>query len=246
MHILGVDIGGSGIKGAPVDIKTGILLAERLRIPTPELATPAAVAAALGELVRHFNWKGPVGCGFPAVIMKGTARTAANVDKSWIGTDAEALFRTATGCPVRVLNDADAAGTAEMAYGAGRGHEGLVLILTVGTGLGTAMFTRGVLVPNLEFGHVIMANGQEGEHFASDAARKREDLDWDAWGDRFNAYLCYVHALFWPELIVVGGGASKKFAKFAGRLTVPTKVTPATLLNEAGLIGAALAARELA
>ncbi len=241
MEILGIDIGGSGIKGAPVETNTGEFLADRRRIETPEGAKPADVAKVVKKLAEHFEWQGPVGCCFPASIQHGVARTAANVDKSWIGANIERLFAEATGCPVRVLNDADAAGMAEMRFGAGQGVGGLVLIVTIGTGLGTALFTDGVLVPNTELGHIEM-NGQDAEWQASDAARKREDLSWEAWAGRFDQYLQTMKALLWPDLIILGGGGSKKLDKFVQYLTVDTPIVPAAALNDAGIIGAALAA----
>ena len=244
MKVLGIDIGGSGIKGAPVDTATGELLEERYRIETPDGARPDDIAKVVKQIAQHFGWKGPIGCCFPAAIQHGVARTAANVDKSWIGTNAEKLFAEASGCPVRVLNDADAAGLAEMRFGAGKGVSGLVLIVTIGTGLGTALFTDGVLVPNTELGHIEI-NGKVAELQASDAARKREDLSWEAWAERFALYLRTMKALFWPDLIILGGGASKKLDKFAQYLTVDTQIVPAATLNDAGMIGAALAAESL-
>jgi len=241
MEVLGVDIGGSGVKGAPVDTETGQLLTQRYRIPTPQPATPKAVAKTLAKLVKHFKWSGPVGCGFPAVIQNGVARTASNVDDRWIGTDAEALFTKATRCPTRVINDADAAGLAEMKFGAGQGQQGVVLLVTVGTGLGTALFTDGVLLPNTELGHIIL-NGKIAERYASDAVRKRRDLSWKAWAKRLDAYLCRLEQLLWPDVIIIGGGASKKYERFLHRLTVRAEVRPAQLLNEAGIVGAALCA----
>ncbi|HQE93083.1 MAG TPA: ROK family protein [Anaerolineae bacterium] len=244
MEILGIDIGGSGIKGAPVETGTGTFLAERHRIPTPEGAKPDEVAKVVRKLTKHFAWEGAIGCCFPASIQHGVARTAANVDKSWIGTNVEHLLAAATGCPVRVLNDADAAGLAEMRFGAGKGVSGLVLIVTIGTGLGTALFIDGVLVPNTELGHIEM-NGKDAELQASDAARKREDLSWATWGKRFDQYLRTMKALLWPDLIILGGGTSKKLDKFARYLTVDTPIVPAATLNDAGIIGAALAAEML-
>jgi polyphosphate glucokinase len=244
MAVLGIDIGGSGIKGAVVDTDTGEFLADRYRIATPEGARPDEVAKVVKKVTKHFAWKGPIGCCFPASIQHGIARTAANVDKSWIGTNAERLFSEATGCPVRVLNDADAAGLAEMRFGAGKGIGGLVLIVTIGTGLGTALFTDGVLVPNTELGHIEM-NGKDAELQAADSARKREDLSWEAWSKRFDQYLNTMRALLWPDLIILGGGASKKLDKFSRYLTVDTPVVPAATLNDAGIIGAALAAESL-
>ena len=242
MDILGIDIGGSGIKGAPVDIKKGELLAPRHRIPTPQPSKPKSVAKVVGEIARHFDWKGPIGVGFPAVIQHGVARTAANVHKGWINTDAAALFGEATGCPVTVVNDADAAGIAEMTFGAGKGRDGVVLLVTIGTGLGTSVFVDGHLLPNTEFGHIEI-DCEDAELMASDAARKEHGLSWKNWTARFDNYLLRLEALFWPDLIILGGGVSKKHGKFIPRLTVRADVLPAETLNEAGIIGAALAAR---
>jgi polyphosphate glucokinase len=216
---------------------------ERLRIPTPEPATPQAVAEAIGQIARSFQWSGPIGCGFPAVVRDGIVRTAANIDSTWIGTDAAHLISETTGCPAVVLNDADAAGLAEMRFGAGRGAGGVVLMVTVGTGLGTALFTHGRLVPNSELGHVFL-HDMKAEHYASDAVRKRLDLPWEEWGSRFSEYLRHLENLFWPDLIIIGGGASKRFEKFSGSLVLRTPVAPAALLNNAGMIGAAVAAAE--
>lgn len=243
MHILGVDVGGSGIKGAIVDTSNGHLMGERVRLATPQPATPEALALALKELIEKHNWQGPVGMGFPAAIQRGVARTAANIDKSFIGLSVADYFSEQTGCPVFVANDADVAGMAEMRFGAGRDHAGVVLIVTIGTGLGTALFTNGQLLPNTELGHIYLANGQEAERFASDAVREKLDLKWKEWGERFNRYLTTMEGLFWPDLIILGGGASKKLDKFAEVLQVKAPVVPASFLNQAGIVGAALFAR---
>jgi polyphosphate glucokinase len=240
MEVLGVDIGGSGIKAAPVDIRTGELLAARIRIPTPSPSKPPAVAEVVADLIQRFGWTGSVGCGFPSVVQNGIVRTAANVHNHWIDTDAVDLFRTVTDCPVRVINDADAAGLAEMTFGVGKGFQGTVLLLTIGTGIGSALFTQGKLVPNTELGHVIMWRG-EAESLTSDRTRKRERLSWKQWGRRFNRYLRYLHSLFWPDLFVLGGGVIKKFDRFSPFIDVETPVVPANFLNEAGIVGAALA-----
>jgi polyphosphate glucokinase len=245
MEILGIDFGGSGIKGAIVDTKTGELVKERYRIPTPDPSTPEACIEVIDEIVKHFSYTGPVGMGFPAVIQGGIAKTAANVDKGWIDTNIEEMIRQKTGCPAKVVNDADAAGIAEMRFGAGKDNDGLVLILTVGTGIGTAMFTRGVLVPNMELGHIEF-KGDDAEKYASDAARKKEDLKWGKWGKRFNKYLKYMENLLWPDLIIIGGGVSKKMEKFEEKIDCRTKIVHAQLLNEAGIIGAAIGAEEKA
>jgi polyphosphate glucokinase len=243
MKVLGVDIGGTGIKGAPVETEEGAFLAERYRLPTPKGAKPDDVAKVVKRVAQHFNWSGPVGCGFPAVIQHGIARTAANVHNSWINTDAVKLFANATGCPVRVVNDADAAGMAEMRFGAGKDHNGLIFIITVGTGLGTAMFTDGVLVPNTELGHIEL-DGFDAETRASDAARKRDNLSWEEWAARFDHYLDAIEALFWPDLFIIGGGASKRIEKYKDHLTVKADIVAAQLKNDAGIIGAALAGQK--
>ena len=239
MKALGIDIGGSGIKGAPVDTETGALLAPRYRIPTPQPSKPKAVARVVREIAAHFAWDGPIGVGFPAPVRQGVTLTAANVHKKWINKNAARLFSDTIGCPVTVINDADAAGMAEMKFGAGNGQTGVVLLVTVGTGLGTCVFTSGHLLPNTELGHIEI-NGKEAEHLASDAVRKKEGLSWAEWGARLNTYLLRMEDLLWPDLIILGGGVSKKFAKFQLYLTVRAEVVPAATLNEAGIIGAAL------
>ena len=244
MKILGIDIGGSGIKGAPVDTKTGVLLAPRYRIPTPEGARPRPVAKVVAQVAKHFEWDGPIGCGFPAAVRGGVAMTAANIHQDWIGLDAETLLAKKTGCPVRVVNDADAAGLAEMTFGAGRDHKGAVIIITIGTGLGVSLFTGSYLYPNAELGHIEI-NGQDAEIRASDAARKREKLSWKKWGLRFNVYLQTLEKLLWPDLFILGGGISKKYDLYRKYLDVQADILPASLLNEAGIVGAALAARSL-
>ncbi len=238
MQAFGMDIGGSGVKGAPVDAQTGALTAERFRVETPQPATPQAISQSVADVVRHFDWKGPIGVGFPAALRRGVALTAANIDKSWIGQNAEQLFADATGCPVRVANDADVAGLAEMAFGAGKGQSGVVLVITLGTGIGTALFVNGVLLPNTELGHIEL-NGKDAETYAADSAREREDLKWGEWAKRVDKYLLKMEALFWPDLIIVGGGVSKRSEKFLPLLTVKAPIVPAALRNEAGIIGAA-------
>lgn len=240
--ILGIDIGGSGVKGAIVDTKKGILLTERYRIPTPQPATPEAVAEVVGKIAKHFKWKGPIGAGFPGVIQQGIARTAANVDKSWIDVDLNKLFSAATGCKVHVVNDADAAGMAEVKFGAGNGKQGTLLLVTVGTGLGTVIFSNGKLVPNLEMGHILL-HGADAELYCTDAARKKDKLDWDTWAKRFNEYLLRMEELVWPDRIIIGGGASKKGDKFFHHFTTKSKVVPAKLMNEAGIVGAAMVSK---
>ncbi len=240
--ILGIDIGGSGVKGAIVNTKKGELVTQRYRIPTPQPATPEGVAEVIRKITSHFKWEGPVGVGFPGVIQQGIARTAANVDDSWIDKDVNKLFSEVTGCKVHVVNDADAAGMAEVKFGAGKGHKGTLILITVGTGLGTVVFSNGKLVPNLELGH-LMLHGADAELYASDAARSNNGLDWEEWAGRFNEYLLRIEELVWPDRIIIGGGASKKGEKFFPYLTTKAPVVPAKLMNEAGIVGAALASK---
>ncbi len=240
--VLGIDFGGSGVKGAIVHTKKGKLLTERYRIPTPNPANPESIAFVIKKIVKHFKWSGLVGVGYPGVVQKGIALTAANIDKSWININIDDLFTKASGCPVHVVNDADAAGFAEMKFGAGKGQKGVVLLVTVGTGLGTVMFSEGKLIPNLELGHIIL-RGDDAEKYASDAARKADHLNWQKWGKRFNEYLGRLESLVWPEMIIIGGGASKKEDHFFKYLKTRAKVLPAQFENEAGIIGAALAAK---
>jgi polyphosphate glucokinase len=242
VQVLGIDVGGSGIKGAPVETGTGELLAPRYRVDTPEPATPRAVTRAIERLVRHFAWRGPIGCGVPAAVREGVVLTAANLERSWIGTNARALFSRATGRRVAIINDADAAGYAEMTFGAGRERAGLVILVTLGTGIGTALFINGHLVPNSELGHLEM-DGEEAEARASARARRSEDLSWKKWARRVDAYLQALQRYFWPDLIIIGGGVSRQAAKFLPRLSVAQRVplVAAQLQNEAGIVGAALA-----
>jgi polyphosphate glucokinase len=237
----GIDIGGSGVKGAPVDLDTGALAGERVRLPTPTPSTPEEVAKVVAEIVGSFGWSGPLGVTVPAVVTHGTTRTAANIDHAWIGTEAEVLLREMTGCDVTVVNDADAAGYAEAQFGAARGHHGLVLVTTLGTGIGTALIYDGRLVPNTELGHLEI-DGHDAEHRASDAARDRDDLSWERWATRLQHYYRTLEKLFWPDLFVVGGGVSKKADKFLPLLELQTPIVPAALRNEAGIVGAALLA----
>ncbi len=241
MQALGIDIGGTGIKAAPVDVTTGKLVAERQKIATPRPALPDAVADVVKQLTTSFSWSGPVGITFPGVVTDGVTRTAANLDPAWIGLDAGALFGEATGNPVRVLNDADAAGVAEMTFGAGVGQQGTVLMLTFGTGIGSALFIRGVLVPNTEFGHIEI-RGQDAETRASERAKELKDLSWGKWAGRVDEYLQHIEALLSPHLIIVGGGVSKQSEKWVPRLTgIRARIVPAALLNDAGIVGAAMA-----
>jgi polyphosphate glucokinase len=245
MEILGIDVGGSGVKGAPVDCDTGEMLTERYRIATPARSTPEAVAATIRQIAERFDWRGPIGCGLPSVVKDGIVHTAANIDASWIGANAQALIERATGCPTLTINDADAAGLAEVRFGAGRGRSGVVLMVTLGTGIGTALFVDGKLLPNTELGH-IEVDGHEAEKRASDGARQRKKLNWKSWAKRVDRYLDEMQKLFWPDLIIIGGGASKNSRRFLPLLSVKTEIVPAQLLNEAGIIGAALWAGSIA
>ncbi|GAA0304796.1 polyphosphate glucokinase [Kineococcus aurantiacus] len=244
---LGVDIGGSGIKGAPVDLAGGRFAADRVRLETPQPATPAAVAPVVAEVLAGFDVPAdtPVGITFPAVIQHGIARSAANVDPSWIGTDAGTLFSETLGRAVHVVNDADAAGYAEVRFGAGKGVHGVVLVTTLGTGIGSALFVDGHLVPNTELGHLEI-DGHDAEKKAADSARERHDLSWSQWAKRLQRYYSHVEDLLWPDLIVVGGGVSKKHEKFLPLLDLRTPIVPAQLRNDAGIIGAAALAANAA
>ena len=243
MEILGIDIGGSGIKGAPVDLESGQLARSRKKILTPQPSTPEAVAAVVVELVTHFDWEGPIGCTLPSVVRHGIVHSAANIDKGWIGVDGEKLLREATGQNVTLLNDADAAGIAEMRFGAGRDRDGVVFILTFGTGIGSGVFVDGRLHPNTELGHLEF-KGMDAEHYAAARVREAEKLSYKKWGARVNEYLEHLEDVFSPDLFIIGGGVSRKLEKFEQYLVVETEVVPAQLRNEAGIVGAALIARD--
>ena len=243
--VLGIDIGGTGMKAAPVDTATGELVAERHRILTPHPAVPDTMASVFAQLTSHFDWTGPVGATFPAVVKAGVARTAANIDRSWIGTDVATTFARASHCDVTVVNDADAAGVAEMEFGAGKGRPGVVMMITLGTGIGTALFVDGRMVPNTELGHIMMGK-QEAETRAADSARQRLGLSWGKWAKRLDAYLLELERLLSPDLFILGGGVSKRHDRFIPRLTTHAEVVPAGLLNEAGIIGAAITAQQAA
>ncbi len=242
MQVLGIDIGGSGIKGAPVDTAQGKLLAERVKIETPQPAVPDAVAKTVGQVADAFSWTGPTGITFPGVVVDGVTLTAANLDPAWVGLDTRHLFNEATGLTTALVNDADAAGLAEMSFGAGNGHTGTVLMLTFGTGIGSALFRAGILVPNTEFGHIEI-RGRDAEHRASERAKELKDLSWGKWAGRVDEYLQHMERLTAPDLIIIGGGISRKADKFLPLLTdLRATVVPAALHNDAGIVGAALAA----
>ena len=242
MQVLGIDIGGSGIKAAPVDTKPGKLLAERVKLETPQPAVPDAVAKTVGQLVEAFSWTGPAGITFPGVVVDGVTLTAANLDPTWLGLDTRALFSKVTGLSTTLINDADAAGLAEMAFGAGAGQQGTVLMVTFGTGIGSALFRAGLLVPNTEFGHIEI-RGRDAEHRASERAKEQHELSWEKWAERVDEYLQAMERLTAPDLIIIGGGISRKADRFLPLLTgLRATVVPAALHNDAGIVGAALAA----
>jgi polyphosphate glucokinase len=244
--MVGVDIGGSGIKGAPVDLDLGEFAAERIRIPTPIPSTPEAVADVVAQVVDGLGVSGPVGLTLPSVVQGGVVRTAANIDKSWVGVDAANLFHKSTGRSVVVLNDADAAGLAEIRFGVGANHPGVIMMVTLGTGIGSALFVNGRLVPNTELGHLHLHHHGEAESWAADSVRERDGLSWKEFADRLADYINLLRALFWPDLIIIGGGVSKKADRFLPLPDVEVEVLPAQLQNDAGIIGAAMMAQELA
>ncbi|WP_280233104.1 polyphosphate--glucose phosphotransferase [Nocardia cyriacigeorgica] len=240
-HAFGIDIGGSGVKGAAVDLATGELVHQRIKIATPQPATPHAVAETVADLVAQAGWKGPVGITLPCVVLDGAARTAANVDPAWIGTDATTLFSAALGGrEVTVLNDADAAGLAEDRYGAARDFDGLVLLLTFGTGIGSALLYDGTLVPNSELGHIEIG-GMEAEHRAAASIKDRDGLSYQQWAKQVSTVLIGLENLFWPKVFVAGGGISRDAAQWIPLLTNRTPVIAANLKNTAGIVGAAMA-----
>lgn len=245
MKRLGIDVGGSGVKGAVVDTSTGELLTERIRIPTPKPATPAAIAAVVRDLVGQLDYSGPIGCSFPTVVVDGRALTAGNIDPSWRGTHVGDLFAEATGLEVVVHNDADVAGIAEMSLGAAIGLSGMVIMITIGTGLGSGVFYNGTLIPNIELGRMPGKDGEPIEFYAGDRARKLDDLGWDEWGERFNYFLQRASRVFTPDHFIIGGGASKKFQKFSDKLEIDASIRVAHFGNNAGIVGAAMASLEL-
>ena len=245
MAVLGIDIGGSGIKGAPVDVETGEFLEKRFRIPTPSPGNPEQVIEVIRRIVQHFEWEGKIGAGFPGVVRRGVVETAANVSLDWIGQDLASLIESATGCSAVVLNDADAAGLAEMRFGVGKNYEDdYALFLTIGTGIGSALFVKRELWPNSELGH-LQVRGKDAEHRAGDGVRKAKDLSWKKWGKKLQEVLQVYDFLFNPDVIILGGGVSKKFKKYGKYLKdIHAEIIPAALRNQAGIIGAAMAAEE--
>ncbi len=242
MQILGIDIGGSALKGAPVDIENGVLTTERFRVEVPKRPKPEPVLECAAELVEHFNWDGPVGCTFPAVVKDGVTISAANVDKEWIGYKAQKMLERRTHLPVLLINDADAAGIAEMEFGAGQGEMGVVFMLTLGTGIGSAVFYKGVLLPNTELGHLKL-RGKDAEERASARIKTERHLSWKQWAARLNEYIATLDHLFSPDLYIIGGGVSRRHDKFIPLLKSNGRIVPAKLQNDAGIVGAAFAAR---
>ena len=245
MDILGIDIGGSGIKGAIVNATTGELVSERLRAPSPATFQPDEVVAVVADLVKLFNYSGPIGVGFPAVVMHGTVITppTALAFPGWVDVNLVERLNAATGCPVTVGNDADVACLAEMYFGAGKGQTGVVMVFTIGTGIGSALFVNGQIVPNTEMGRVYLRNSKKTiEQLASDRVREEQNLNWKVWGERLNEFFQYMELLFWPDAIIIGGGVSKKHEKFFPHIKVRARLLPAAFRNEAGIVGAAMAA----
>lgn len=241
MELLGIDIGGSGMKGALVNAETGEMLTERFRVPTPKSRNPKDMTAVIKEIVEHFDYKGPVGCGFPTIVKNGICKASGNLDKSWVGVNVDELFTKGTGNEFTVLNDADAAGYASMNYGVGKGKQGLVLMITVGTGLGSGAFYNGELLSNFELGQIPYKDYKKIELWAASSAKEREDLSYEEWAKRFNKFLKYVELIVSPDLIIVGGGISKKWDKYGHFINIETDVVKAELMNHAGIIGAAIA-----
>lgn len=243
MHVLGLDIGGTGIKGAPVDTESGKLTADVVRHKTPNPATPESILATADAIVREFGWDGPIGCGFPAVVQRGIVRTASNIDQRWLNLAVNERFSAHFGRPIAVINDADAAGLAEMHFGAGRDKDGIVLMVTLGTGIGTALFNEGQLVPNLELGQ-IMVRGKPGHEWAAASVREKEQQSWQDWAKGVELFLKTIETMLWPNFIIIGGGVSQQADEFLSYININTKLAPAQLVNEAGIIGAALWGRK--
>lgn len=241
MKLLGIDIGGSGMKGALVDAETGEMLTKRFRVPTPELRKPKDMAEAIKKIVGHFEYEGPVGCGFPTIVKNGVCMAPGNLHKSWVGVNVDKLFTTATGHEFTVINDADAAGHASMNFGVGKGRQGLVIMITVGTGLGSGAFFNGQLLPNFELGQIPYKKYDKIELWAASSAKERDNLSYGQWAKRFTKFLSYVELIVAPDLIIVGGGISKKWKEYGHLITIETEVVKAELMNHAGIIGAAIA-----
>lgn len=242
MEVLGIDIGGSGMKGALVNVTTGEMTTKRFRVPTPKSRKPQEMAKVIREIAEHFNYKGPIGCGFPSVVKHGICKSQGNLDPSWVNVNIHELFSETTGLPVTIINDADAAGYATMNYGIGKGKKGLVVMITIGTGLGSGMFLNGELIPNFELGQIPYKEHDKIEFWAANSAKEREDLSYKKWGKRFNTFLSLVEIITCPDLIILGGGSSKDFERYSECITIDTPVIASELKNQAGIIGAACAA----
>lgn len=243
MEILGIDIGGTGIKGALVDIELGKLTSKKYRIPTPKPATPEAVSDTILAITTHFKWKGQVGCGFPTPLQHGKCQSGGNLHPSWKDIQVNELFSKKTGNDYSVVNDADAAGLAEINFGVGKGKKGVIIMITLGTGIGSGVFLDGMLLPNTELGHVLYKNGKVFEKYAADSARKRESLNRKEWGKRLHKYFKHINLILSPDLFIIGGGASKKLGKFSDQIKIDTPIVAAEYENEAGIVGAAMAAK---
>ncbi len=242
MEALGIDIGGSGVKGAIVNTHTGELTTDRIRIPTPQPATPKSVIKTVGQIVKELDYRGPIGVGFPGVVIDGVTQTAANLDDGWVGLDVADAIAHKTGCSTVVRNDADVAGIAEMDFGAGKGEQGVVMIFTLGTGIGSVMFVNGQIVPNLELGHLYLPGmKKDAESYTAERIRDEENLSWKKWGKRLNEYFHHIEFLFSPQVLIIGGGVSKKHAKYFDYIKTQADLRPAALRNEAGIVGAAMA-----
>ena len=243
-HVLGIDIGGTGVKAAVVDVENGVLLTEKIKYATPKPSYPSEVMKVVNRLIDDCDWRGkPIGCGLPSIVKNNIVYSAANIDKSWMNVDLDELFSKEVGQEATFINDADAAGIAEMTHGQGKGINGTVLMLTLGTGIGSGLFRDQLLVPNTEFGH-LEHKKSIWEHYASNSAREKKDLSWQEWGAELNEYLNHLNLLFSPDLIILGGGVSKKFAKYKNHLKLDVKIQPASMLNNAGIIGAAMNAAQ--
>lgn len=244
MEVLGIDIGGSGIKGAMVNINTGTMLTGRFRIPTPSSRKPEEMAAVVSQIAQHFKYTGPIGVGFPSIIKNRICKSKGNLHKSWVGIDVVSLFEKHTKCKVVVHNDADAAASAEIAFGAGKGKTGFVVMVTIGTGLGSGAFLNGTLIPNFELGQIPYKSYDKIEDWAAAAAKEKEMLSFKKWAKRFNTFLNYVCLICAPDLIIIGGGTSKDWDRFSEHILIDTPIIPAQFLNNAGIIGAAVGAKE--
>ena len=242
MEILGIDIGGSGIKGAIVNISTGEMITEKFRIPTPKGRKPNDMAKVVNEIASHFNYNGPIGCGFPTIVKNGICKSIGNLDSSWLNMNIQELLSKETGMPVTVINDADAAGYASINYGVGKDKSGLVVMITIGTGLGSGVFLNGELIPNFELGQIPYKEYDKIEQWAANSIKERDNLSYKEWGKRFNTFLEYVEVITCPDLIILGGGSAKHFDKYSEYITLKTTVIPSKLRNKAGIIGAACAA----